>query len=141
VGSFVFVLVFWVGRSRHIGSPKESRPELGHAPPCRSFRSLVVFSEFNWYTTQIEQAMSREDIAAANLAMKPFKAAYADLLSMCKASVSRLKTTVDSLTKKAADEKVAATAASSSRGRGRPKKTAAEGSLALTHRKVLAPTP
>jgi hypothetical protein len=120
--------VFGLRWSRQYGFPKETSPELGHAAPCRSYRSLICFSEFKDFSATIEKAMSRDDIAAVNLAMKAFKAAYADLLSMCKASVNRLKTTLESMTKKADQEKVAAGAAK----RGRPKKTVAEAALALT---------
>jgi hypothetical protein len=103
---------------------QDSVPELGHAPPCRSYRFLVVFESFKQYELQIAKAVGREQITNIFVSMKTFKAAYADLVSMCKASGARLKSTLEFLAKKEEVDKALGDAAKV--GRGRPRKSLAD---------------
>ncbi|CAK0826858.1 unnamed protein product, partial [Prorocentrum cordatum] len=107
-------------------SSSSAKPELGSAPPCRSYRSLIVVSEFDQYTAKIEQAESKEALVAISTSMKPFKAAYVDLLAMAKAAVTRLKNAIDDAKKDTQKDKAsdAQVAAAGGRKRGRPKKQA-----------------
>ena len=80
---------------RYIASFREDAedgPQLGTQPPCRSYRSLQVFSELNEADeAKIKQARTKEELAAIASASKPFKSAYQDLLTMAKAAANRAK--------------------------------------------------
>jgi hypothetical protein len=114
---------------KYIAGFQSATPELGHAPPCRSYRSLVCFEEFDEYTCRIEKAQSREDLAAVQLSMKAFKGALTDLITVCKSSATRVNSTVESVKKKNEAEK--ASSADGSRKRGRPRKDAIVGELSF----------
>ncbi len=75
---------------KYIAGFADSAPQLGHAAPCRSYRSLVCFEDFSEYSNDISKAKSREDIVGVQNSMKAFKTAYTDLLGMCKSACSRL---------------------------------------------------
>ena len=75
----------------------EDGPQLGTQPPCRSYRSLWVFSELNdAEEAKIKQARTKEELAAIAAASKPFKSAYQDLLTMVKAAANRAKHAISS---------------------------------------------
>ena len=66
------------------------RAELGKSPPCRSYRSLIPFEEFNLIETRLTDVQSKEEIQSLKDEFKPFKQAIQDLLSMGKAAATRL---------------------------------------------------
>ena len=102
----------------------DEKKELGNAAPCRSYQSLIVFSEFADKTAEIEAAQTKDDIVKVQTGMKVFKSAYQDLLSMAKAAKNRLESAVadarKQLLKKQSDDAGAKTTSK----RGRPKKAA-----------------
>jgi hypothetical protein len=95
-----------------------SNPALGHAPPCRSYRSLQCLSELDSHIPLIEAATSKDAITVTAVHLKPVKLAYTDLLAMCKSAAARLKTTWETAQKKKNEEKDT----TSTQKRGRPKK-------------------
>ena len=81
---------------RYIASFHSSIPaELGSAPPCRSYRSLICFCEFQDKLNDIEVAQTKEELAKITADMKPFKGALTDLQSMARAAVVRLNNAAD----------------------------------------------
>ena len=103
-------------------STDEKKP-LGSAPPCRSYQSLVVFAEFEEKLAEIEAAQTKERLIQIQNDMKPFKTAYADLLSMAKAAKNRLVSAIQDAVKqqqKRKDEQDQV--AQAKRKPGRPKK-------------------
>ena len=63
--------------------------------PCRSFRHLLVLTEYSDLQSRLERATSKEDIAHANNFYKQFKAAYTELVAMGKSAANRLTTAID----------------------------------------------
>ena len=103
-------------------STDEKKP-LGSAPPCRSYQSLVVFAEFEEKLMEIEEAQTKERLIQIQNDMKPFKTAYADLLSMAKAAKSRLvSATQDALKQQQKRKEEQDQATQAKRKPGRPKK-------------------
>ena len=86
---------------------------LGNAPPCRSYQSLILFSEFEDRSNDFENCQTKDAIAQIQKDMKPFKTALSDLLSISDALKQQQK------------EKDVANAKQEVKGnkRGRPKKT------------------
>ena len=101
--------------------------ELGNAPPCRSYKSLIVLDQFRDCFPLIEAATSKDDIAQALAGLKAYKAAYIDLNAMCKAAANRLKNTVEAAKKKADAEKSNASSVGAKRGCPRKGETAVVG--------------
>ena len=112
-------------------SATSGKPELGSAPPCRSYRSLIVFSEFDTYSEKIEVCETKEALVAISNSMKPFKAAYTDLLSMSKAAVTRLKNAIDDAKKDKAKGADAQGSSGPGKKRGRPKREARQAVLIM----------
>ena len=69
--------------------------QLGSQAPCRSYRSLLVLTEFNELEARLHSCRSKDDIANAHQFYKTFKAAYMELMSMGRAAASRLTAAVD----------------------------------------------
>ncbi|CAE7259215.1 unnamed protein product [Symbiodinium sp. CCMP2456] len=102
-------------------SDPNSQKVLGSAPPCRSYQSLILFSEFEAYLGKFEQIEKKDDIVQLQQEMKAFKTAYSDLISMAKAANKRLEAAIDGVGKRKA---AAATEASTS-GKGKGKRARA----------------
>ena len=103
---------------------EEVRP-LGQAPPCRSYKALLCFVEFEDKVILIEAAQTKEEIATIQNEMKTFKAAYSDLLSMARAAKGRLENAMNDATKEIAKQQQLASGQeglATGRGRGRPRK-------------------
>ena len=93
---------------------------LGQAPPCRSYQALVLFQTFEGKTEAFEKCVSKDEITRIQNDMKPFKAAYQDMLSMAKAAEKRLGTSItDALRQK---EQAKTDASEPKAKRGRPSK-------------------
>jgi hypothetical protein len=105
---------------KYIAGFSQQSPVLGHAPPCRSFRSLILMDEFDTYGAKIREAKSKSDIAEVQNSLKPFRGAAKDLLSMCKAAVTRLENAKKSVIK-SQDEAKGDTRPSNPK-RGRPRR-------------------
>ena len=97
---------------------------LGSSPPCRSYRSLVLLSQFEEIEKDLQTCLSVQDIAAVGKRHQVFKSALRDLLSMCKAATTRLTNAVKSALKEIVDNKSKATAVGNDNKR-RKKGTAA----------------
>ena len=74
-------------------------PELGSAPPCRSYRNLVLLSDLEADLDKVQGCTSRPAITAILEKCNPFKLAIRDLVSMAKASATRLENTIKDLDK------------------------------------------
>ena len=71
--------------------------ELGSRPPCRSFRSLRLVQEwFQDYEQKVRSIVAKHEVASVNAAMKPYKAAYNELLSLANAAINRCDNAVKS---------------------------------------------
>ena len=71
--------------------------ELGSRPPCRSFRSLRLTRElFQEYEQKIRNIQAKHEVASVSAAMKPYKAAYNELLSLANAAANRCDNAVKS---------------------------------------------
>lgn len=91
--------------------------KLGSGPPCRSYRNLLVLSEYDELEKRLVAAKSKDDLATALAFYKPFKAAYSELITMAKGAATRLTVSVEKMTEVAAEE-----TASVARSQGRRKK-------------------
>ena len=108
--------------SKGTGKGKKSQGnQLGSAPPCRSFRSLITFEEFEsrYSISEIESMRSKQELITIVAKLKPFQEAYKDLLAMSKGAVVRLTNAM----KENAEQKQK-TVSTAAKKRGRPAKTA-----------------
>lgn len=101
---------------------------LGEAPPCRSYKALVCLSDLEEKESEIEACTTAVQILDIKNQMKPFKAAFSDLISMCKGAASRLKSSIGDVRKHRATEKIGQ---ASAKKRGRPTKSAQHASQIL----------
>lgn len=86
----------------------------GIAPPTRSWRNLLLLSEFQEFFDKMRRAQKDVDLQNIKSEMKVFKAALNDLVNLTKASVTSLEKAINTqTTKKAAKE----TAAKSGQGK------------------------
>lgn len=74
--------------------------ELGKAPPCRSYRSLLVLDEFMDVADKLKACNSKEELANLAAAEKVFKNAYTDLMAMARAAPTRLRGAIKSAQQK-----------------------------------------
>ena len=95
----------------------DEKKVLGQAPPCRSYQALVLFQTFEDKTEAFEKCESKDEITRVQNDMKPFKAAYQDLLSMAKAAEKRLGTSIADALKQKEQAKVDAIEPKAKRGR------------------------
>ena len=106
---------------RYIASFSTNQDKPDFAPPGRSFRALICFCEFESYLDKLEVCDSREDVSSLQAQMKPFKAAYTDLVAMCRAAVTRLRNAVvDARKELQAQSIMGEKAAASAKKHGRP---------------------
>ena len=63
----------------------------GGAPPCRSYRNLLVRCEFDDYVAKIDTVKSQEEIGTIKDSMKPFKTSINDLITQCQHADASLK--------------------------------------------------
>ena len=103
---------------------------LGNAPPCRSYQSLILFTEFEAYLDKFQQIEKKDDILQIQQSMKAFKTAYSDLISMAKAANKRLATAIETVIKEKEKAKVGETQpkgkGKGAKGRGRGAKKTSE---------------
>ena len=64
--------------------------QLGTQPPCRSYRHLMCFFEFDKVITELKAARANAQIQQINNHYKVFKAAFTDLVAMANAAAVRL---------------------------------------------------
>jgi len=72
-----------------------TKTELGSQAPCRSYRLLRCLSEFSEIEAKLLTVQSKPEIAVLQASWKPFKSALGELVTMCKAAVTRLDGAVD----------------------------------------------
>lgn len=111
------------------GDSASMRGRMGQSPPCRSFRLLRSLEELAEYRNQINQAMTKDDLALIAAAMKPFKGALQDLITMTKAANVRLKKSIADV--EAKETKAAETAKHASADQSKKRRVAAKGSASF----------
>ena len=67
--------------------------QLGDAPPCRSYKSLIVLADFSELANDIWKCETKEEFAG--VATRPFKSALAELVSMSNAAQKRLQQAIE----------------------------------------------
>lgn len=94
---------------KYIASFGDGTNKFGSNPPCRSYRSLVLFSDFDDIEQKLKQCSCQADITIITKDNIVFKQALRDLMGMCKSAITRLESTIKSaLTKNLSQEKQAA---------------------------------
>lgn len=87
---------------------------------------MVLVADLESKAAEIEQCTSAAQIADIRSQTKPFKAAYADLVSMCRGAAARLKSSVADVEKQQSAEQQEASSHARKRGRPvRPARTSA----------------
>ena len=61
--------------------------QLGDAPPCRSYKSLIVLADFSELANDIWKCETKEEFAGVATKWRPFKIALAELVSMSNAAL------------------------------------------------------
>jgi hypothetical protein len=70
-------------------------------PPCRSYRNLICLSEFEEFFDRIRVAQTANELKLIRETMKPFKAAYNDLVGQCRNANSGLTRALEAAKKSA----------------------------------------
>ena len=77
---------------------------LGSQQPCRSYRQLILLSEFQEVESKLLSCKNRDEIVACITAWKPHKQALSDLLSMGRSATTRVKSSIKRAEKELEDE-------------------------------------
>ena len=65
--------------------------QLGDAPPCKSYKSLIVLADFSELKNDIWKCETKEEFPSVATKWRPFKSALAELVSTSYAAQERLQ--------------------------------------------------
>lgn len=75
---------------KYIASFGDGAANFGNNPPCRSYRSLILLTDYGEIPGKLKKCHSAAEIAAVSKQYTIFKQALRDLVGMCKAAIARL---------------------------------------------------